>query len=279
MEKYPVTRICKALGISRSNQYQNRQPRPKRNRRQEDEAVLADIKSVAKDRATYGYRRVSGILRRQRKESGKKPYNHKRIYRVMEMNDMLLQRSVRRPERNHEGRVITLHSNTRYCSDIMEIHCWNGEEVHVAFSLDCHDREAMAFVARAHDLSHHDIIELMDSTVIHRFGHHAERLPHAIEWLSDNGPQYTAQATQAYGLEWGFAVCTTPAYSPQSNGAAEAFVKTFKRDYVYTHELPDAATVIAQLSNWFEDYNRVAPHSGLNYRSPWEYREEQKLAN
>jgi hypothetical protein len=32
---------------------------------------------------------------------------------------------------------------------------------------------------------------------------------------------------------------------------AEAFVKTFKRDYVYVHDRPDAQTVIAQLPAWF----------------------------
>lgn len=40
-----------------------------------------------------------------------------------------------------------------------------------------------------------------------------------------------------------------------SNGIAEAFVKTFKRDYARSSILPDAAIVIALLPAWFEDYN------------------------
>ena len=46
---------------------------------------------------------------------------------------------------------------------------------------------------------------------------------------------------------------TTPSYSPQSNGLAEAFVKTLKRDYVEGAELRDAETVLAQLGGWFDD--------------------------
>jgi pterin-4a-carbinolamine dehydratase len=38
---------------------------------------------------------------------------------------------------------------------------------------------------------------------------------------------------------------------------AEAFVKTFKRDYVYLNRLETAATVLAHLPTWFEDYNEV----------------------
>ncbi|GAB1253978.1 hypothetical protein Defa_14650 [Desulfovibrio sp. TH_2024_36128] len=40
----------------------------------------------------------------------------------------------------------------------------------------------------------------------------------------------------------------TPARSPQSNGMAEALVKTFKRDYVFCNDRSDAETVMAQLS-------------------------------
>lgn len=272
MKKYPIKKVCEVLEISRSNQYQNRKPRPERYRRREDNAVLEEIRAVAKDRSTYGYRRTTGILRRRREGAGKQPYNPKRIYRLMAMNGLLISRSKERPQHIHDGKIITLRSDLRYCSDIFEIHCWSGEDVHVAFSLDCHDRESMAFVARPHDLTHYEIMELMDKTVVHRFGPSAEKLLHSIEWLSDNGGQYTANETKAYGKEWGFIVQTTPAYSPESNGMSEAFVGTFKRDYVYTHELPDAATVIKQLPDWFEDYNSVAPHSGLGYLSPREYR-------
>jgi hypothetical protein len=40
---------------------------------------------------------------------------------------------------------------------------------------------------------------------------------------------------------------------------AEAFVKTFKRDYVAGAELRDSETVLAQLGEWFDDYNTRAP--------------------
>jgi transposase InsO family protein len=51
---------------------------------------------------------------------------------------------------------------------------------------------------------------------------------------------------------------------------AESFVRTFKRDCVYMHDLPGAKTVMELLPLWFEDYNINHPHKGLKMRSPGE---------
>jgi transposase InsO family protein len=117
----------------------------------------------------------------------------------------------------------------------------------------------------------------MDKALWARFGEAALKAPHAIQWLSDNGPPYTATASVLYAHELGLVPITTPAYSPESNGLAEAFVHTFKRDYVNGAELRDAEAVLAQLGQWLEDYNRQAPHSALGMRPPTEYRATLEL--
>ncbi len=42
--------------------------------------------------------------------------------------------------RTHTGKVMTLKSNLRWCSDGFSILCDNGDQVYVAFSLDTCDR-------------------------------------------------------------------------------------------------------------------------------------------
>jgi putative transposase len=64
---------------------------------------------------------------------------------------------------------------------------------------------------------------------------------------------------------------TTPRESPQSNGMAEAFVRTCKRDYVSVSERPDAETVLRSLPVWFALYNEGHPHRALGYRSPRQF--------
>ena len=45
--------------------------------------------------------------------------------------------------RSTDGKVVTLRSNVRWCSDILEFMCWEGDLGRVAFALDCHDREVL----------------------------------------------------------------------------------------------------------------------------------------
>jgi transposase InsO family protein len=136
--------------------------------------------------------------------------------------------------------------------------------------MDCCDREAMRWVATTAAITGEMVRDLMAESLEHRFGPGVTQAPHPIEWLSDNGPPYTANETRTFGGSLGLLICTTPAYSPESNGIAESFVKTFKRDYVYLNRLGTAATVMDQLGSWFDDYNEAHPHRGLQMRSPRE---------
>jgi putative transposase len=267
---YPMTAICTVLGIARRTAYYIDRTRPRgRYHRADDATVLQQIRAVTNSRATYGYRRVWAMVNRTFRVG----YNRKRIRRVMQLHGLMLApRMHRRHGRPHVGQIQQPASNQRWCSDVFLIPCWSGEVISVAFAIDCHDREVPAVVASPRPLTGADIRTLMDRTLWARFGEATLKAPHAIQWLSDNGPQYTATATVLYAHELGLVPITTPAYSPESNGLAEAFIGTFKRDYVDGAELRDAETVLAQVGGWFEDYNTQAPHSALGMRSPHDYR-------
>ena len=79
-----------------------------------------------------------------------------------------------------------------------------------------------------------------------RFGEATLTAPHAVQWLSDNGPLGT---------------------------------RRLLRDCLGDADLGDAETVLARLGGWIEDYNRQAPHSALGMRSPTEYRAALTLSS
>jgi putative transposase len=238
--------------------------------KEEDVDLLPQIKSVIEKRPTYGYKRVTAMLNKQRAELKLPRINKKRVYRIMKINGLILPKSQRLRAHEATGKVMTLHSNTRWCSDGMEIRCFNGEKVYVAFVLDCCDREAISYVARTRHLVGEDIQSLMIESVEKRFG--KLKTDRELEFLSDRGGIYRAYNVQKLAHELGLKSCFTAAYSPESNGMAESFVKTIKRDYVYVNDCESAEAVLKMLPNWFEDYNQVAPHSALGMRSPVEYR-------
>ncbi len=269
--------VCRSLKVARSTGYLRARPRHGRfYRRAEDTEVLYEILAVTRQRASYGVRRTWAMVNRSRRERGQRPYNRKRIRRVMRINDLMLPGKMRRRiGRPHTGKIETPGSNQRWCSDGFNIPCWNGETVQVAFALDCHDREVLDHVAQARALNGSDVRLLLDRSIWARFGEAALRTPVQIQFLSDNGGPYISIETVLYAETLGFKPVTTPVYSPESNGMAEAFVNTIKRDYVAGADLSDAQTVIQQLPDWIEDYNRFAPHSALGFLSPKEFRAQQ----
>lgn len=241
-----------------------------------DEAVVVEqIKVIVDEKSTYGYRRIHAILNKRRASQGMPRVNHKRVYRLMSIHKMLLPKYGRtKLSRTHTGKIMTIRSNMRWCSDGLSIVCDNGEQVHVAFSLDTCDREAMRYIASTKGIDGQMIRDLMLETMEYRFG--GKKPIHPIQWLTDNGPGYIARETVLFGQSLGLSICTTPSYSPQSNGMAEAFVKTLKRDYVWVSDTRDAITVMKQLPEWFESYNESAPHKGLRMLSPRQFIEQQK---
>lgn len=266
--------VAETLGVARSNLIDRLQGRskPRRGyRKAEDADLVPQIMTLVAARPTYGYRRITAILNRQRRSKGAEPANHKRVYRIMKIHNLLLARKYsERPEHVHDGKVIVMRSNLRWCSDGFEFTCWNGDVIRGAFLIDAHDREIIAWRAVMNaGISGSDIRDLLLEAVERRFS--TLRAPSVIEVLTDNGSPYIARDTQIFARQLGLKPCFTPVRSPQSNGMSEAFVKTLKRDYVQVTPLPDAETVLGLIGSWIEDYNDNHPHSGLKMRSPREF--------
>jgi putative transposase len=240
--------VCRVLGVARSHVHDRhhrgedwrdarRGPTPAG-----DAQLLAEIRQQIADLPSYGYRRACALVNRQRSAQGSPRVNPKRAYRVMAQAGLLLPKTPRRrpSSRKHEGTVTVGRA-------------WEGK-----------------------GLPGEPVREMLIEAVEKRFGS-VEALPtdHRLEFLSDNGSAYIAADTRALARSLGLTPINTPVCSPQSNGMAESFVRTFKRDYVARMDLSDAATVLAQLPAAFEHFNEVHPHSSLKMRSPREFRRHQ----
>ena len=197
--------VAETLGVSRSNLVERlaggAKPR-RRYQKAQDAAVLPLVRRLVDARPTYGYRRITALLNRDLAAGGLALANHKRVYRLMKVHGMLLQKhSGQRPGRSHDGKVVMMRSDLRWCSDGFEFTCWNGEIVRGAFVLDAHDREVIAWRATADaGISGSDIRDMMLEAIETAWGIFWRR----IRW---SGFRTTARSTPP----------ARPASSPRSS--------------------------------------------------------------
>ncbi len=240
-------------------------------RQPNDTEALARIHAVIGEVPTYGYRRVWALLRRQSETEGVAAINAKRVYRIMRQHALLLEHrpALAVASRAHTGNVAVKESNRRWCSGGFEFRCDNGEKLRVTFALDCCDREALHWMASTGGYDSVTVPDVMLGAVERRF---ESRLPpKPVEWLTVNGSAYRAHETRRFAKMVGLIPRTTAVRSPESNGMAESFVKTMKRDYISIMPKPDMMTAARHLAEAFEHYNEWHPHSALGCRSPREY--------
>ena len=217
-------------------------------------------------KSTYGVPRVKAILKRDYGVNATKYM----IHRFMKEKGLLITRHRKRgSSRPHTGRVSVDEINTRWASDITSIKCWNGQKVRFTFIMDCCDRSIIAWKAGL-SMQACDIEMMLQEALFVRFG---GDLPaeNQLQFLHDNGPEYTENQLQDQIKKWNVVDCSTPTYSPQSNGMCESLNGTLKRDYVYESCLDNPEIVMNQIEKWVDEYNGFAPHSALNMQTPKEY--------
>ena len=172
--------VASVLGVSRSNLVERLKGHDepcRRHHRVQDAALLPLVKRLVGERPTYGYR-ITALVNRELATRRVPPANHKRIDRIIKIHGLLLERhSGDRPGRVHDGKVVVMRSDLRWCSDGLELLCWNEEIVCVAFVHRRARPEIIAWRAVAGvGISASDVRHMMLEAVETRFG--TLRAPH-----------------------------------------------------------------------------------------------------
>ena len=196
------------------------------------------------------------------------PWNHKRVYRIYRDLELNLRIKPRRRlvREKPDELAVSEASNRPMSMDFMADRLSDGRAFRLLNVLDDFNREGLA-------------IDVNFSFPTERVIRSLNRI---IEWRGkpdsirvDNGAPYIAKDIIIFACQLNLKPCFTPVRSPQSNGMAEAFVKTFKRDYVGVNSLPNAKIVLELVADWLIDHNDNHPHSGLKMCSPREFRSAQ----
>ncbi len=121
--------VADALGVSRS--YLAEQLKGKSKPREpyhkvEDAELLSAIRRLVDQGPTYGDRRIAALLNRERRAADQPVVNAKRVHRITGSHDMLLEKHTAvRKGRLHDGKVMVMRLNLRWCSDGLKF-TWLG---------------------------------------------------------------------------------------------------------------------------------------------------------
>ena len=84
-----MKRVAQTLGVSRSQLIERLKGARKLRsayRKTSDAELLAPLRTLVDERPTYGYRRITALMNRERLKTGLPRLNHKRVYRLMSQN-------------------------------------------------------------------------------------------------------------------------------------------------------------------------------------------------
>jgi putative transposase len=266
-----IERMCQMVPVSRRSYYRSlKEQQPV----EEEMEVRSAIQQIALEhRRRYGYRRITAELHRRGMQ-----INHKRVVRIMREDNLLglqPQRFKVTTNSNHKfevylnlaARMKLSGMNQLWVADITYIRL-QAEFVYLAVILDGFSRKVVGW-ALDRTLAMRLTIGALEQAIERR--QHEPGLVHH----SDRGFQY-AHAEYIAILEKHHMVpsMSRPA-NPYDNASCESFMKTLKREEIYTNKYENLEHLRTNIEEFIEEYyNRQRLHSALGYRSPEEFEQQ-----
>lgn len=257
--------MCHLARVSRASYYREWE---RREPEVEATALRSRIQQIAiANRRFYGYRRVTRDLKNQGWR-----VNHKRVARMMAEDNLL---AVRRrkyivtTESEHDLPVFRNLAATLKLSGINQL--WVADLTYIRL------REQFLYLAVVLDAFSRRVVgwaldESLDASLVIAALRQAiaERKPgFGLVHHSDRGTQYASREYIAVLEEHGIEPSMSRAGRPYDNAMCESFLKTLKREEVYTRQYRDRSDLELHIAEFLEQYyNRRRLHSALGYRSP-----------
>lgn len=259
-EPYSVKDICRVLGLARSSFYHQSEQR-------DEAALIAAIQTLAGDYPTYGYRRITAMLKRQGWV-----VNHKHIRRLM--GELGLQGQVKKRKIRTTN---SQHDFGRYPNLVKDLTLTRPEQVWVADITYVQLQREVVYLAVIMDVCtrairgwHLSRSLAQDLTLTALRKALAQAVPEIHH--SDQGMQYAATAYTDLLDAHHIAISMAEVGKPEDNGYAERLMRTIKEEAVDLSEYCDYWDAYRQLGHFLEEvYTCKRIHSALGYLTPVEF--------
>jgi transposase InsO family protein len=260
-DRYPVRLVCRLLGVPRSSVYYAKAPAL------DETAVRNAILETAEEWPTFGYRRITAMLRRLDWRVNAKRV--RRLMRELHLGGEAPPKAVRTTD--------SRHAFPRYPNRVKDLKIQAPDEVWVA---------DITYVRLAREFVYLAVVMDVFTRLIR--GWHVGRsldqgltlvaleraLVHGPPGIhhSDQGVQYASPAYVDRLTGLGVAPSMATVGEPRENGYAERLVRTIKEEEVALTEYRDLADARRQLGRFIDRiYNTKRIHSSLGYLTPKEF--------
>jgi putative transposase len=265
VEEYPARLVCRLLGFPRCGLYRTPDDEP------DKDADLRDaLVRLAGEWPTYGYRRLTAMLKREGLE-----VNSKRVRRLMTeqgIHGLLPARRKRTTNSNHDFRrwpnlvegLQIVRPDQVWVADITYIRL-KVDFVYLAVIMDVYTR-----LIRGWHLGKTLEAELTLAALERALRKGRPQIHH-----SDQGVQYAANEYTGRLLSVDCQVSMAEVGQPEQNGFAERLMRTIKEEEVDLSDYQDHADALLHLGPFLDDvYNRKRIHSSLGYLTPAEFEQQ-----
>jgi putative transposase len=266
---FKMSLISKTLKLSRTYGYSLLRELPtERSNEIPDLDLRKEIRLLCQQFPTYGYRRITALLRRKQAWS---TVNRKRVARLMS-EESLQQRSIIKPARRKKswGCIEVSKSNEHFQVDMTKVWCGKDGWGYLFAVIDAYDREIVGYKFSRWCRTQ-ELLDAVNQAFNYRFPRGVEG--YDLRLRSDNGCQMTSRRFVKALQDCGVIHERTGYNNPDSNAYIERWFRTLKEECVWLKEYSSLDEAKSDIKHFIQFYNEERVHSQLDYHSPAQFRQ------
>ena len=246
-------RACKVVGQPRAPQRHVPQPDAEETRLRER------LNEFSRQRPRAGYRTACGQLRQEGLR-----VNPKRVQRLWLEEGLKVPRKQCQKRRlgtseNGSRRRVATRPNEVWSYDFVSDQTSEGRRLQFLCVVAEFTRECLALAVRRRFRAK-DVMAVLVGLIAQR------GVPAHLR--SDNGPEFVAQAVQAWLKANAIGALYIAPGSPCENASVESFNRRLRDEHLNREEFASLLEAQVLAAGWRRDYNEARPHSSLEYLAP-----------